>query len=304
MKTVAIVGGHPKTRKNAPWKDPNVDIWVLNEALSKKGTSAQRADAVFQMHVPGIYQNKNNPTDPDHWDWLQQLHPNMEILMQEVDPLVPNAVKYPLEEISAMLDNVKQGKDLKPVQHFTASVAYAIALAIHRKYSHIKLYGFEMAHHEEYAVQREGVMFWLGFAAGRGINLEINCMDGLLQKPLYGYETFQERKSMLLGIKDRLDLLGILPQEGNLVTIRILRELKDKLYLTEAEHLEFNIQSTVIDPAKPAEIQVKWDVEKEKPIDVEITEVQRKIINAAFEAVDKAGKFNEGYLALYEKFQW
>ena len=79
-KTVAIVGTHPDTRDNAPFDDPNIDIWVFNEVAGKNVKQddgsfrpwAWRVDAVFQMHLPLIYRSLLNRSDPKHWEWLQK----------------------------------------------------------------------------------------------------------------------------------------------------------------------------------------------------------------------------------------
>ena len=48
----------------------------------------------------------------------------------------------------------------------------------------------------------------------------------------------------LLNAPERLNLLAILPQQGNLSTLRIVRDLREKLSLTEEEHKEFGIVTT------------------------------------------------------------
>ena len=100
--TVAIVGTHPDTRDNAPFDDPSVDIWVFNEAASKRVKDDQpwawRVDAVFQMHLPVIYKSKYNRSDPYYWQWLQEDHP-FPIYMHDVDPEVP-AAGWTVEVIS------------------------------------------------------------------------------------------------------------------------------------------------------------------------------------------------------------
>ena len=69
----------------------------------------------------------------------------------------------------------------------TSSVAYAIALAIHRGYERIELYGAEMETNTEYGHQRQGVAFWVGVAVGKGIEV-IHKSDTFWNQPLYGYE--------------------------------------------------------------------------------------------------------------------
>jgi len=196
-KKVAIVGTHPATRDNAPFDDPNYDIWVFNEVAGKDQPQedgsyrpwAWRVNAVFQMHLPVIYKSLLNRSDPRHWEWLQKKQ-TMPVYMQEVDPDVPSSVKYPLDEVcETLLGKFWQGNDeLVKRKYFTSSIPYAIALAIHMEYPHIEVYGIEMSSNTEYIFQRDCVAFWEGLALGRGCHLEVHCSDDIFKRPLYGYE--------------------------------------------------------------------------------------------------------------------
>ncbi|GAH82287.1 unnamed protein product, partial [marine sediment metagenome] len=48
---------------------------------------------------------------------------------------------------------------------------------------------------------------------------------------------------MKLNIAERIALLGVLPQKGNAITLRIIRELQSRLSLTEEEIKHYNIQN-------------------------------------------------------------
>lgn len=132
------------------------------------------------MHEPEIYKG-HNTKDPHHWEWLQKEH-GKPIYMQEVDPLVPNSVKYPLD------DALK----LAGVQMFTTTFAYMAALAILQGYEQIKIFGVELSA-SEYEYQANGYLFWFGFLRGR---LGVNNVDSavlyldknIFHAPLYGYE--------------------------------------------------------------------------------------------------------------------
>lgn len=196
-KTVAIVGTHPATRDNAPFDDPNVDIWVFNEVAGKSIKQddgefrpwAWRVDAVFQMHLPIIYRSLLNRSDPKHWEWLQK-EQKFPVYMLDVDPDVPSSVKYPYDEVfGSLLGNFWQGNEelVNRIDYATSSIPYAIALAIYKGYPTIKIYGIEMSSNTEYIYQRDCVAFWDGYALGRGSRLEVHCGDDIFDRPLYGY---------------------------------------------------------------------------------------------------------------------
>jgi len=193
-QTVAIVGSQSDTRHLAPSHDPDVDVWVMNEAANQWAKEWD-LDAVFQIHIPVVYQSPHNRCDPHHWEWLQQDHGDLKIYMQEVDPDVPNSVRYPLEGICLeLLGNFHQGVDLEECPFFRSTPVYAIALAIYQGYSQINVYGVEMSSDTEWEYQRDNLTFWTGIAIGRGIKVNFYSGDGIFRFPLYAYEGNLEQK--------------------------------------------------------------------------------------------------------------
>jgi hypothetical protein len=175
--TVAIVGSHPQTRALMDFARDDCDIIVFNEAMKEPWCS--RADYVFQMHIPTIWRNPKNRNDPNHYEWLQREDIPLVVMMDHYED-VPQSVKFPLDEIcDQLLGSVN-------FRYFTSSVAYALAFAIYKGYKKIELYGVEMETQTEYASQRPGVAFWVGYAAGAGIEFESHVR--MFTEPLYGYE--------------------------------------------------------------------------------------------------------------------
>lgn len=175
-RTLAIVGSHPRGMEHVPWGDPTVEIWLFNEA-AQKVEKYPRWDALLQIHAPEIYSSRENWVNKDHWEWLQQPH-GKPIYMQWVDPRVPDSVEYPLHEILDMI----------PFAYLRSSPAMALALAIHQGYTHIQIYGCELTSNTEYAYQATNMTFWIGFAMGRGVHLDMMCWQSEFEQPLYGYE--------------------------------------------------------------------------------------------------------------------
>jgi len=175
LKKLAIVGSGSNTRVTAPFNDPSFDIWVFNEAANS--TWCKRWDAVFQMHEPEIYIG-HNTKDPKHWEWLQKEH-GKPVYMQEIDSLVPDSIRYPIE----------QAVELTGEDYFSTSFAYMAALAILQDYEYIEIHGVEMSH-SEYEYQAECWRYWIGFLKGRlgAKNVVMSSARHLLQSPRYGYE--------------------------------------------------------------------------------------------------------------------
>lgn len=179
MKKLAIVGAEPQTRDNAPWDDSSFDIWAISNWAAADWM--KRCDAVIEIHKPELYQN--HPKDPIYWNWLKTT--KTPVYMQLWDENVPASIEYPLREVLAMLPMKVKGLAARPLN---SSIAFALGLAILKGYKDIDLYGIEMAASSEYRSQQPIFSFWVGFAAGRGVNLNINCTHKLFVQPLYGYE--------------------------------------------------------------------------------------------------------------------
>ena len=98
---------------------------------------------------------------------------------------------------------------------------------------------------------------------------------------------------MELGILDRISLLNILPVEGDVVTVRILKKLRADLGFTEEEIKNHKISS--------AENRVVWE-ETGYKVDISIGEKATDIIKDAFKKLDREKKIREEMLPLYETF--
>jgi hypothetical protein len=174
LKKLAIVGTHAHTRDLAPYDDPSFDIWVFNEAGNHDW--CKRWDAVFQMHEPEIYKGVNTK-DPHHWEWLQKRH-GKPIYMQELDPDVPDSVRFPLEHAI----------EIAGFRYFTATLAYTAALAILQGYTQVDVFGVELDANTEYTSQAECWRFWVGVMIGKGIDVRLHSGRKLFEATLYGYE--------------------------------------------------------------------------------------------------------------------
>lgn len=98
---------------------------------------------------------------------------------------------------------------------------------------------------------------------------------------------------MELGILERITLLNILPVEGDVVTVRLLKKLREELGFTEKEIKDHKISS--------AESRVIWE-ETGYKVDISIGEKATDIIKDAFKKLNQEKKLREEMLPLYEAF--
>lgn len=97
-----------------------------------------------------------------------------------------------------------------------------------------------------------------------------------------------------LGLADRFALLGLLPAEGSYITLKLIRDLGNKLGLSDAEHTKYNV--------KIEGNQVRWDLSGNEPVEIEFGEAEAGLLSEALKKMDKDGKLEPKLLSVYEKF--
>ena len=193
-KKVAMVG-YSLNRHKAPFNDESFEIWSLNDLYQH----IPRYNRWFQLHTQKDVETKNLEARQGRcceWEAMVEVFKQMPcpVYMQQEHPLIPQSVKYPLEEILGHFG--KCFTDPDNTKYFTNTVSYMLALAIYEGFDEIHIYGIDMStflEDGEYAFQRPSCEFWLGMAAGRGIKLHIPKESDLLKtRFLYAYE--EEKK--------------------------------------------------------------------------------------------------------------
>ena len=102
---------------------------------------------------------------------------------------------------------------------------------------------------------------------------------------------------MKLSMRDRFVLLNILPPEGDIATIKIVHRLRQELAVSEQEFKDYKVTQL--------EGQVTWDDAMEKKRGAQEKNIGAKafrLIEEAFEKLDKEKKLTEGHLETYCKF--
>jgi hypothetical protein len=198
-KTVAIVGRSETSCSWAPFDDPEVEIWVMNEMHWLPWLT--RVDRWFQIHERWDFTKDHIA---EHWEWLQEEHEHP-IYMQKVFDDIPACVEYPLYEIRKKLfNNIFRG-EFKVDKFFTSTMDYMLALILYEEeFERIEIYGIELSYEGEWSYQREGLAYWLGRADERGIEIWLPENNTLLDAPLYGYEVTRDARGQM-----------VLPGEGD-----------------------------------------------------------------------------------------
>jgi len=150
-----------------------------------------RCDRMFEIHKEYWFRRKEMPKFQEYWEYLCQMH-DFPIYMQKVNPEIPNAFRYPYEEICEDLfaGLLRMGKSREETRdtYLTSSAAFMVALAIHEKFERIEIYGIGMETKTEYGYQKSGFECLLGIALGRGIQVVNQWNSPICKAAVYGYD--------------------------------------------------------------------------------------------------------------------
>lgn len=98
-----------------------------------------------------------------------------------------------------------------------------------------------------------------------------------------------------LNVYERMALLNILPREGNILTLRVIRELREKLGLDDGE-----IKDMVVKLDSGGE---KFDEKKASEArEINFKDTEQSIIKTALIGLNETKKLNLQLVSLYEAF--
>lgn len=108
-----------------------------------------------------------------------------------------------------------------------------------------------------------------------------------------------------LGVLQRITLLGVLPREGDILTMRIIRELREALSFSEDEHKALDLRTEPGPDGKGAILWRQLDADG-KPLvctkAIEIGPKARQVISNALTELSAAKKLHDEHVDLYDMF--
>jgi hypothetical protein len=110
---------------------------------------------------------------------------------------------------------------------------------------------------------------------------------------------------LLFSVLERIQLLSILPERGDITTIRIVRQLREDLSFTEEEHKELGfLKSGDVRPdgSVVPENRMEWNPGF-PPKEIEIGDKAREVIVAALDAFNKTEQVDETWIPLFDRFE-
>jgi len=99
---------------------------------------------------------------------------------------------------------------------------------------------------------------------------------------------------MEFSITDRVALLNVLPKEGDIRTLKLMRKLREDLSFSEKEIQDFKI--------KVEGGMMMWDAAVAQCVDIEIGPTMLEVIRNSFETLNKQKMLKEIHIDLYDRF--
>jgi hypothetical protein len=191
-KRICICGTAP-TWRDAPFDDPSVEFWMLNDMHL---LNPPRADRWFDLHpldkmfFRGAGQKMQGHDVPagfflrpaGHLEWLRKQQ--IPVYVQDAAALgSPSARTFPREAIVQRFG-----------PNFASSPAWMVALAMLEGATEIFIYGIHLATEWEYQKQKPNLTFLMGIAAGLGITCNAIC-PGYVKTPLIEAQIVDQAKT-------------------------------------------------------------------------------------------------------------
>lgn len=202
MKSVVFIGkrtipGSPKTQ----W--PDAELWGATHSFTKyqkKLGPLEGWDQWFDLHTFGptkdnagrVFYKGIKQRRPHSYDWYRTLPgPNQPgyrpLWLLEPDPTIPAGVIFPLAEVRkefAIFDDMDQKT---PGGWWTCQIDLEIAFAIMQGFDHLILHGHGISADVRHFANHRGILYWIGYARGRGVRISVLSPSTWYRAPLKAY---------------------------------------------------------------------------------------------------------------------
>jgi hypothetical protein len=192
------------------------EVWGVNNVAGQPEYAGKRFDKTFAF---------DSGLEPDYIEGMKKYSP--------VVSWQPWAdIHYPIDEILAEFKT----------RYFTNTISYMLALAAFLHAKKVSIYGVDVSFGAPYAQENRGVEYWIGRAQQCGV--EIWCPDkSHLMRTVYG-NLYGElgQCNMLLYLHERINLINVLPRQGDYPTALKAQNAWWVLFPKEDEARAHNVQ--------------------------------------------------------------
>ena len=106
----------------------------------------------------------------------------------------------------------------------------------------------------------------------------------------------KKNKTISLGVKDRLYIPQLLPEKGAYLDLLTAKHIERKVEFTSEELTELNIR-------QGNGGIITWDINAEKPLQLQLTEQEREFLNTQIDQKSEAGELPYSMIETIEKLK-
>jgi hypothetical protein len=181
-KKTVIIHGKRISELSPKQRWPHAELWGVTRCnVVYWRESLTDWDRWFDIHPvhPEPHHRGILAKRPEAWDWYTRQTSGRPIYLREAHPDVRDSVAFPRQMVQ---DTLKSAR-------FTVSVDWIIGLAICEGVQRIVLNGIGTRFHEQFQYSHKGILYWIGYAEGRGIDVVIDAPSCYaVPDKVYGYE--------------------------------------------------------------------------------------------------------------------
>jgi hypothetical protein len=181
-KKTVIIHGKRVSERSPKLRWPHAELWGVTRCnVVYWRESLKDWDRWFDIHPVEAtdYHRGILAKRPEAWAWYRRQPVGRPIYLTEAHPDVPASVAFPRQMV----------QDTLKTSRFTVSVDWLIGLAVCEGFQRIVLNGIGTRMEADFQYAHQGILYWLGYAEGRGIDLVIegpSCYRA--PEKVYGYE--------------------------------------------------------------------------------------------------------------------
>ncbi len=108
--------------------------------------------------------------------------------------------------------------------------------------------------------------------------------------------TKKSNKTIFLGVKDRLYIPQLLPEKGTYLDLLTAKHIERKVEFSSEELAELKIR-------QGGGGIITWDVEAEKPLQLQLTEQEQELLNVHIDRKSEAGELPYYMIETIEKLK-
>lgn len=102
---------------------------------------------------------------------------------------------------------------------------------------------------------------------------------------------------MKMTVNERIVAMRLLPEKGNVITLKVIMEAHDALGFSAADHKKFGIKTEQVEGG----VQTTWDPKKDKPTEIKLSEPALEILREAIDKINGDEELTMQQLTLFEK---